>query len=421
MSSDQYQPLGGMSDLQPPDIRVWQHIESIGRSLLERYGFDEIRTPILERTDLFIRSLGDATDVVQKEMYRFDDRGGRDITLRPEGTAGVMRVIVGGGPDLAGAKFYYLGPMFRAERPQAGRKRQFHQLGAEAIGEPNPAADVECIALQLHLLNSWGLQGYEVQVNSLGDAEDRAAVQEGLRNELRPLLGELCPVCRDRFESNVLRILDCKNESCREIVAGLPPISGMMSESSRSYLAEVTDLLGHLGIEARLATDLVRGFDYYAHTVWEITHHELGAQDSLCGGGRYRFDFGAKSVQGVGFAMGLERVIMALEATGGIPPDLQRRVQVYIITQDPAALRENLVLAQTLRMRGFNCEIELRPRNIKKQLRTASRLGAEWVVIRGERELNEGTFELKNMSVGIQETLEMPEMIEKLTSALSLS
>jgi len=421
MSSDQYQPLGGMSDLQPPDIRLWQRIESIGRSLLERYGFDEIRTPVLERTDLFVRSLGDATDVVQKEMYRFEDRGGRDIALRPEGTAGVMRVIVAGGPDLAAAKFYYLGPMFRAERPQAGRRRQFHQIGAEAIGEPNPAADVECIALQLHLLGDWGLEEYEVQVNSLGDAEDRAAVQKGLREELRPQLDALCPVCRDRFETNVLRILDCKNETCRGIVAGLPPISGMMRASSREYLAEVMDLLHHLGIGARHAPELVRGFDYYEHTVWEITHRALGAQDSLCGGGRYRFEFGTKYVQGVGFAMGLERVIMALEASGAVPSDLQRRVQVYIITQHPAALRENLVLAQTLRMRGFNCEIELRPRNIKKQLRSASRLGAEWVVIRGEHELNEGTFELKNMGEGIQETLEMPEMMEKLNSGLSFS
>lgn len=414
MASEQYQPLGGMSDLQPPDIRLWQHVESIARALLERYGFDEVRTPVLERSDLFVRSLGNTTDVVQKEMYRFEDRGGRDIVLRPEGTAGVMRVIVGGGPDLAAARLYYLGPMFRAERPQAGRKRQFHQIGAEAIGEPNPVADAECIALQLHLLNAWGLDGYEVKVNSLGDERDRVAVQEGLRRELTPLLGQLCGDCRERLETNVLRVLDCKNESCGNLVAGLPPISDLMSESSRAYLSEVMDLLCHLDIDARLSPELVRGFDYYEHTVWEIIHAKLGSQDSLCGGGRYRFDFGGKCVQGVGFAMGVERVIMALEATGSIPAGLNRRVQVYIATQHPSALRDNLVLAQTLRLRGMSCEIELRPRNIKKQLRTANRLGAEWVVIRGEHELSEGTFELKNMREGTQETLEMPGLMEQL-------
>jgi histidyl-tRNA synthetase len=420
MASNGYQPLAGMSDILPPEIRRWQQIEQVGRRILEAYGFDEIRTPILESTGLFERAIGDSTDVIEKEMYRFTDRGGRDISLRPEGTASVMRAVIAGGSDLADARLYYFGPMFRAERPQAGRKRQFHQLGAEAIGEPNPAADVECIALQRHILSAWGLEGFRVELNTRGEPDDGPAVAEGMRNALRPLLGELCDDCRTRYDKNVLRVLDCKNPGCKDVLASLPPVTAFMGEAARSYLDEVCDLLKLLDIEVTLNPRLVRGLDYYAHTVWEIVHDALGAQDALCGGGRYRFELGRRSVEGVGFAMGLERVLMVLASSSTPAAAPPRRVQVYIATQDPAAFRENLILAQALRVRGVNCSIEMRPRTLKKQMRAANLAGAEWVVIRGEQELEEGTFLLKNMAEGGQEALEMPALMERLLNAFSI-
>lgn len=314
MSSSSFQPLQGMSDIAAPEVIRWQQLESVAREILSLYAFSEIRTPLLERTDLFIRAIGDTTDVVQKEMYRFEDRGGRDISLRPEGTASVMRYIASGGPELLDGRLYYIGPMFRCERPQAGRKRQFHQLGAEALGDPSPVADAECIALQLQILSAWGLDGFQVQINTRGLPEDREQVRQGLQAALQPVRSELCEDCGRRFDTNILRTLDCKNPSCQRLLEDLPPVTEFMTEGSRSYLAEVSEYLQLLDIEADLNPRLVRGLDYYVHTVWEITHGALGAQDALCGGGRYQFELGKKVINGVGFAMGLERVLMALAA-----------------------------------------------------------------------------------------------------------
>ena len=415
MASDSLQPLRGMADLRSPEIFLWQFVERIGRRVLETYGFGEIRTPIMEATSLFIRGIGDATDIVQKEMYRFEDLGGRDVCLRPEGTAGVIRRVAASGQDLKAARFYYLGPMFRYEKPQAGRYRQFHQLGVEAIGVPNPAADVECIALQLQLLEEWGLSGCRLEINTLGDSEDRKSVRDGMQGYLNPMREKLCEECRKRFDCNVLRILDCGSESCREIVQSIPPLTDWMKEDSKAYLADLRELLRLLGIEAVLQPHLVRGLDYYQHTVWEIRHDALGAQDQICGGGRYRFAFDNKIVEGVGFAMGLERICLVLGAAGVESKSLEQPVHVVIVTQDPAAFRENLVLTQTLRHRGIPCGIDLRNRSFKKQLREAGQSGTQWAIIRGQQEMEEGAFLLKNMADGSQESLSMPDLMERLT------
>lgn len=421
MSSFSSQPLQGMSDLRAPEIFQWQRLERIGTRILEDYGCSEIRTPVLERTALFVRGIGDGTDVVQKEMYRFEDRGGRDVALRPEGTAGVMRAVAAAGQDLQDARLYYLGPMFRCERPQAGRKRQFHQLGAEALGAPNPAADAECIALQCHILTAWGIHDARVQLNTRGLPEDREAVAAGLRTSLEPALDRLCEDCRRRLESNVLRVLDCKQPDCRAVVGDLPPVTDFMSEEARTYLAEVQDLLALLDIEVESNPRLVRGLDYYVHTVWEITHGALGAQDALCGGGRYRFELGKRALEGVGFALGFERVLMVLEAAGTAPAE-PTAPHVYIVTQDPCAFRENLVLAQTLRRKGIACGIDVRKgRPFKKQLRAADRSGAAWAVLRGQREMDEGTFLLKHMADGRQEALAMPELLDRLAGGHALA
>jgi histidyl-tRNA synthetase len=420
MTAFSAQPLQGMSDIREPAVLRWQRLERLGIRVLEDYGCAEIRTPILERTDLFARGIGDATDVVQKEMYRFEDRGGRDVSLRPEGTAGVIRAVAAAGQDLLDARLYYLGPMFRSERPQAGRRRQFHQLGAELLGAPNAAADAECIALQLHILAAWGVTGARLRINTRGVPEDREPVADGLRARLEPVRDRLCPDCRRRMDTNILRVLDCKQAACAAEVSRLPPMTDFMSAASRDYLAEVDEMLSLLGIEAERSPRLVRGLDYYVHTVWEISHDALGAQDALCGGGRYRFELGRHGVDGVGFALGLERVLMVLEAVGGgdeAPPS----VRVCIVTQDPCAFRENLVLAQTLRRKGVPCVMDLRAdRPFKKQLRAADRMGAAWTVIRGRREMDQGTFLLKDMADGHQQELTMPELMARLTVSIDL-
>lgn len=412
-----FQPVQGMSDVASPEIALWQAVEDSARRVFSLYHVEEVRTPILEPTELFTRSIGDTTDVVQKEMYTFEDRGGRSLTLRPEGTAGVMRHAAALGPDGADARLYYLGPMFRYERPQAGRKRQFHQVGVEALGPASPAADAEIIALQQHLFAAWGLRDVRVEINTRGLPEDRAAVAAGLRDALRPHLSALCDDCRRRFEVNVLRVLDCKQAACNAVVDGLPPVTSFMGEASRMYLDEVLRLLKLLDIPVKQNPRLVRGLDYYVHTVWECRHPALGAQDAIGAGGRYAMEVGGTALEGVGFGLGLERVVTAVrkENPGGQGP--APRPAAWIVSQGAKARDENLVLAQTLRLRGVRCGIGLGDRSLKAQMRAANKAGAAFAVIRGEREMEKGLLVLKNMGDGSQEELAMPDLIERLVTA----
>ncbi len=412
MGSEELQPLQGMSDLFAPEIAIWQQIEKEARRVFDLYGYSEIRTPVLEKASVFERSLGDTTDVVQKEMYAFEDRGGRRICLRPEGTAGVIRHVASRGQDAQDARLYYIGPMFRAERPQAGRKRQFHQVGSEFMGPPQPAADAETLALQLHLLQAWGLSGFEVRINTLGLPSDRPLVQQGLRAALGEQSAGLCEQCRQRLETNVLRVLDCKNPTCRTLVQALPPVTTWMAPESRAYLDQVLAWLQRLDIHAVVHPALVRGFDYYVHTVWEITHSALGAQDALCGGGRYRIQMGGRDFDGVGFAMGMERVIMALQQQN--PPAVAAGPMIWLVSLGDPAFQENLVLAQSLRRRGLRCGLDLAGRSMKAQMRAADRAGATQVVIRGENEMAKGTFVLKDMAAGSQLELDLPALMAQL-------
>jgi histidyl-tRNA synthetase len=404
-----------MSDIAPPDIALWQMIEQRAREIFARYRFSEIRTPILEKLELFTHSLGDTTDVVTKEMYTLEDRGGRKLSLRPEGTAGAIRYVASGGEETANARVFYMGPMFRCERPQAGRKRQFHQIGVEAVGAPNPLADAEVIALQVHLLAAWGLKGAKIRLNTIGLPEDRAAVVNGLREAIRPRLSELPEEAQQRFETNVLRLLDSKDDAVKKIIAGIPPVIEFMSEGSRAYLDTVIKTLKKLEIDVELDASLVRGLDYYVHTVWEVVHSGLGAQNALAGGGRYRIQLDGKAVDGVGFAMGVERVIASLEATGITAAQFTPPPPVFIVSLGEAALSENLLLLQMLRQRGVACEMELSVRKVQAQMRRADKVGAKAVIIRGDTELQKGTFVLKNMADGSQREVELPELMELLT------
>ncbi len=418
MASDEFQPLQGMADLGPPEVERWAAAEQEARRIFALYGCEEIRTPILERADLFIRSLGGETDVVQKEMYAFEDRGGRALALRPEGTAGVMRYVASKGQDAGDARLFYIGPMFRAERPQAGRRRQFHQIGAELIGAPHPAADAEAIALHAHLLSGWGLQQCRIRINSRGLPEERAAIQSAFRERLLPHRDALCEDCRRRMEANVLRVLDCKNPACQAILADIPPLTDFMSAAARAYLDDVIRHLEALELPIERSPNLVRGLDYYLHTVWEITHPALGAQDALAGGGRYRLQFGGRAVEGVGFAVGVERVMMALEQER--PANTAERLPlVWLIAHGTAALAENMRLLQTLRRHQLAARMCLDERSVKAQFRAADRARASHVVVRGETEIQKGVFLLKNLATGEQEEVDMPELMRRL-SALRL-
>ncbi|MEN8255136.1 MAG: histidine--tRNA ligase [Verrucomicrobiota bacterium] len=409
--ANEFQPLQGMSDIHAPEINLWRMIEERARELFGCYGYEELRTPALEKLSVFKRSIGDTTDVVQKEMYAFTDRGGRELALCPEGTAGTIRHLAGRGEEGLNARVFYIAPMFRCERPQAGRKRQFHQVGVEATGEPNPLADAECIALQQHLLEAWGLTDSKIQISTRGTLSDRQPVADGLRNALQPHLTELCEDCQRRIDENVLRVIDCKNEGCARIVDQIPPAIEFMAEESRHYLDAVIQALGRMGIEVEVNPRLVRGLDYYVHTVWEITHGALGAQNAIAGGGRYEIALGKKAIPGVGFAMGIERVITSLEACGITAEQFTPKGGVWLVSLGEDALAENMKLARKLREKGIRCGMELSAKSMKAQMRKANREGAEKVVIRGGDELAKGTVIVKDMEDGSQKEVSLEDVI----------
>lgn len=414
MASKNTQPLQGMEDIGGPEVYLWQSLEDTARRIFHLYGFSEIRTPIPERTGIFTHTIGDATDIVQKEMYTFEDRGGRSVTLRPEGTAGVVRYLMGLGQEARDARLYYMGPMYRAERPQAGRKRQFHQCGVEMVGDANYLADAECIALQLHLLEEWGLTDCNLLINTRGERGESEQIADELRNLLQPRKGELCDDCQRRLDSNVLRILDCKRRECQKVVDSLPPLTELMKADSREYFERLRATLKELGVDATVDPRLVRGLDYYAHTVWEITHPALGAQDALAGGGRYEIESGKNSLAGVGFAMGMERVLMALKSVGVEPDENEAASDVWLVSMGERALKANMALEQDLRYKGIACNMDLHGRSMKAQMRAANRSGARKVVIRGDDEIERDILVLKDMVSGEQFEVDSKSLMDRL-------
>ncbi len=411
MASSEFQPLQGMSDIHAPEVYIWRMIEEKARTIFGCYGYEELRTPSLEKLSVFKRSIGDTTDVVQKEMYAFEDRGGRELALRPEGTAGTIRHLAGRGEEGLNSRVFYIAPMFRCERPQAGRKRQFHQVGVEATGEQNPLADAECIALQQHLLDEWGLTDSKIQISTRGAMSDRQPVADGLRKALHPHLTELCEDCQRRIDENVLRVIDCKNENCAKIVEQIPSAIEFMSDESRAYLDQVIKALQTMGIDVEVNPRLVRGLDYYVHTVWEITHGALGAQNAIAGGGRYEIALGKKGIPGVGFAMGMERVITSLEACGITAEQFAPQGGIWLVSLGEEALTENMKLARELRTKGIRCSMELSAKSMKAQMRKADRSGAAKVIIRGEDELAAGTAVVKDMKEGSQEEVSLENVL----------
>lgn len=403
------EPLPGTSDLWEPEVMDWRELEAVARDIFSRYGYTELRTPIFERTDVFVRNLGNETDVVQKEMYTFKDRGGRSLTLRPEGTAGVMRAIAHRGLNTGEeARVFYMGPMFRGERPAAGRRRQFHQVGCEAVGSSSPWMDAEVIAMLVHFAEALGLKAPRVLLNSRGLPADRPAVAAALKEYFRPHLDNMCEDCRRRYETNIWRMLDCKIPACHEIAVGAPNIADLLGEESRTFFNRVCDGLSSLGVEFQLAPRLVRGLDYYVHTVFELQHPALGSDDAIAGGGRYQITLPGSNnaIEGVGFAAGCERLLLARN-TLGLNTPTQPSADTYIVALGASAIPEALKLAGELRQAnvGGRIKADFSGRSMKAQMRGANNSGAKAVMILGEDEVAKGVVACKNLTTGTQETI----------------
>ncbi|MFZ9560403.1 MAG: histidine--tRNA ligase, partial [Vulcanococcus sp.] len=403
---EKLQSLRGMVDLLPAQTALWQRVEHQAREQFRRACVQEIRTPVLEVTELFARGIGEATDVVGKEMYTFLDRGERSCTLRPEGTASVVRAAIQHGLLSQGPqRLWYGGPMFRYERPQAGRQRQFHQIGLECLGFADARSDVEAIALAWDLLDSLGIQGLALELNTLGSSEDRARYREQLVAYLQQHRDRLDPDSQDRLERNPLRILDSKNAETQAILVNAPTLADALAAESRERFEQVKAGLEALAIPYTLNPRLVRGLDYYSHTAFEITSTQLGAQATVCGGGRYDGlveQLGGPATPAIGWALGMERLVMLLgQEDASPPPDL------YLVSRGEAAESAALVLARSLRLAGLRVERDPSGAAFGKQFKRADRSGAPWAAVIGDGEVERGVVRLKPLREEGEE-LELP-------------
>jgi histidyl-tRNA synthetase len=409
----------GMLDILPAESWKWQTVERLAREVSALYHFAEIRTPIFEHTELFHRGVGEASDIVNKEMYTFDDRGGRSITLRPEGTAGVVRAAIDGGlinQEGARAKVFYLGPNFRYERPAAGRYRQHHQFGAEAFGVAEPEQDVECILLQMDFYRRCGVKDLELQVNSLGDRESKQRYRDALVAFLTPKQSQLSEDSQRRLTTNPLRILDSKDPRDQDAARGAPPAAESLSDKSRLHFDRVQHLLGAAGVTFRVNPNLVRGFDYYTETLWEVTAGGLGAQNAIGGGGRYDNlveQLGGRPTPGVGFGSGIERLLIALESQGVSLPRPEPKL-VWLVSHGDAAREANWKLMAELRAAGIAADMDPSGRSVKSQFKVADREKAAYCVVVGDSELTSNTVVLKKLATAEQTTIPRAEVIAKL-------
>ena len=388
------------------------------RELCRRFGYSEIRTPIFEHTELFQRGIGEGTDVVDKEMYTFTDRGERSITLRPENTASAVRAYLQNKLYAQSnlVKLFYIGSMFRYDRPQAGRMREFHQFGVEALGEANPAVDAEVILLAMNLLEGLGLKDLELSINSVGCPKCRSKYRTMLQDFFRDKLEDLCEDCRSRFERSPLRILDCKKDSDKPYMADAPKITDCLCEECADHFAKLKELLTSAGISFTHDPRLVRGLDYYTKTAFEIKYPPLGAQSAVAGGGRYDGlieEMGGNPTPAVGFATGLERLLLALESQN-LLPEKNRSVDAYVVALGEAAQAEGFKLLNSLRQQGLSAAMDFAGRSMKAQMKQANKLGAKYSVILGEDEIVEGVVMLRSMEDSSQAKVPMNQVAEKI-------
>jgi histidyl-tRNA synthetase len=405
--------IKGTHDVLPKQAREWQRVESAFREVFELYGYREIRTPVFEATELFEKGTGQTSDIVQKEMYTFTDKGGRSLTLRPEYTPSVVRAIIEHRLDLQPEpmRYYFAGPMFRFDKPQQGRFRQFHQVDIEVFGENDPAIDAEIVEMADHLLKKLEVGETEVLVNSVGCRKCRPAYLEELRAAATAVEASLCPDCRRKAQTNPLRIFDCKVEACRELARRFPEITGYLDDECAEHFRKFRSYLDLYGIAHRVEPRLVRGIDYYTKTTFEITSSKLGAQNSILGGGRYddlMKDFGGPDICAIGFAMGVERLLSVVKPK----PPVERFV--YVVYLGEEAKMTAMRLARSLRSRGIECWLEFKGRDLRTQLGRANKLQASWALIIGEDELRKKRYQLKDLKAGTQAELaeeEIPKVI----------
>ena len=412
----------GTKDIMMEQVYKWHYIEKKWKEICERYGFKEIRTPIFEHTELFQRGVGDTTDIVQKEMYTFEDHGGRSITLKPEGTSPAVRAFIEHKQyaEVQPIKLYYDIPCFRYEKPQSGRLRQFHQFGVETFGTPNMVADAEIIAIGYDFLTSMGVTDLTLEINSVGCPECRAKHRKALKEFLAPKYDRLCDTCKSRYEKNPMRLLDCKSPIDQELVQGAPMMLDFLCEDCKKAFEALQKNLEAIGIPYVINPKIVRGLDYYTKTAFEFVTNSLGAQGTVCGGGRYDNlveEVGGPPIPGVGFGLGKERLLMLMEANGVEIPK-PSDCDIFIATMGEAAKLYGQKLLFELRRNGVKCQIDDLQRNFKGQFKYADRLGARYAVVIGDNELETGAATLKDMAKGQQTEVRFDELIDELKSRI---
>ncbi len=406
------QLVKGTKDIYGVEVKAWQEIEGKMRRLCETFGIGEIRTPAFEFTELFVRGVGETTDIVQKEMYTFTDDGDRSLTLRPEGTAGAVRAYIEHGMhnQAQPTKLYYISPTFRCENTQAGRQRQFHQFGIEILGSYSAAQDAEVISVATALLEEMGIKGVELRINSLGCPECRARYNRTLKEFIGKNLDKLCDTCKERFEKNPLRVLDCKEEGCQAIIADAPSVLDCLDEECTAHFEKVQAILKENGIPFTVDPKIVRGLDYYTRTVFEFVFDGL----TVCGGGRYDMlveECGGKPTGAVGFGLGIERLMMILEKLNGPLADMPER-DVYIGSMGEAGLLRAQALTFALRKSGVKADCDTVERSVKAQMKYANKIGAKYSVILGDSELESGKVQLKEMETGEAEEVAVADLVE---------
>lgn len=408
----------GTKDLLPAQAYKWHYVERKFAEICKNYGFKEIRTPMFEHTEVFARGIGDTTDVVQKEMYTFNDHGNRSITLKPEGTSGAVRAFIEHKQyaEVQPTKYYYDTDCFRYEKPQSGRLRHFHQFGIEVFGTPNMLADSEVICLANDFLNQLGITEIELRINSVGCPECRKKHREALKEFLRPRYDELCNTCKERYDRNPMRILDCKSEICQEIVKDAPRMLDYLCDDCKNAFEELKSNLTAMGIEYKVDPNIVRGLDYYTKTAFEFVTTSIGAQGTVCGGGRYDHlieELGGPPIPGMGFGLGIERLLMLMDACGAqFPAD--DSVDVFIAVMGERAKAFGLKLCRELRQSGVAAEMDTLARNIKGQFKYADRLNAKYTLVIGENELDKGVVSLKDMSMSQQREIKIEDIFEEI-------
>ena len=413
----------GTKDITPKDVYKWHYVEKKFREICALYGYEEIRTPIFEHTEVFARSVGDTTDVVQKEMYSFTDRGDRQLSLKPEGTAGVIRSFIENKmyADTQPTKLYYITPCFRYERPQAGRQRQFHQFGIEVLGSDGPSVDAEVISLAVQFFNEMGLKNLSVNINSVGCPTCREEYNRKLKEYLDKKVDVLCETCLERKDKNPMRVIDCKNPHCKENLQDIPFMIDHLCEDCKDHFDKLQTYLKEMDINYVVDKTIVRGLDYYKKTAFEIISNDIGSQSTVCGGGRYdglvEMLGGPKGISGIGFALGAERLLLTLE-NNNIEIENPKSTDIYIATIGDAAKTKSFKLIKDLRTNHISADNDHLDKSLKAQFKYSDKLNAKYTVVRGDDQLANDTATLKNMKTSEQTTIKLSELVDELKKRL---